>query len=216
MKSAILSIAGTILAASVMAADTTVVVIPAFQDFFAGPNQPVVVVSGSRNALGTPSGLIPSQRGVAAVNTTGNRVVRTLDPTVVNVPVFPGTVATAQDETTVSVFPQGIGFAPITNIFGQVIGAGQSTTALPPRTTGAGAATNAVPLPAAPRPTSPEFNDNGLGQPTTIQGATPTQPAGTTPVQPGSTPGIPASRSPLSTGTPTDVAPAPASPRPSR
>jgi len=215
MKSAILTIAGTILAASIIAADNTVVVIPAFENFFAGPNQPVVVVS-SRNALGAPSGLIPSQRGANATTTLGNRRVQALDPTIMNVPVFPNPVVGAQDTTTVTVFPQGIGFAPITNIFGQVIGAGESTPALPPRTTGAGTATNAMPLPAAPRPTIGGLNDNTLGQPPSIQGVPPSQPPGNTPVPPGSTPGIPPARSPLSTGTPTDASPAPAAPRPNQ
>jgi hypothetical protein len=218
MKAAILTIAGVISlqVLSSMAADT-VVIIPAFQNFFAGPNQPVVAVT-TRNTVGTQSGLIPSQGGAASVNTTPNATTarrgQALDPTIMNVPVFPEPVVVSTDAGVV-VFPQGagMGFAPITNMFGQVVGAGASVTDLPPRTTGAGVATNALPFPAAPRPEGSEFNPAGTIPPSPGQGVAPPQPPGT-PVTPPQTPGIPPARNPFNTGTPTDATPAPASPRP--
>ncbi len=208
------------------AAQNTVVVIPAFENRF-GPHQ-TVVVQPRESTTRLPSGLISSQtRGITAINSTEARRTQAIDAGAVNIPVFPGsTTFQAEDGTMVTVLPQSIGFTPITNLNGQIIGAGSSLApSLPPRTAFPDPAINAMPAPASPRTDTPALNDpfNGVPQPPStrpsfIPPGIPTT-APVTPTQPGApagapippSPGAPATRS----GGALDSVPSPASPRPS-
>jgi hypothetical protein len=201
-------------------AQNTVVVIPAFENRFAGPHQTVVTVR-SDDSRRTASALIPSRAagGSSGLVTSDGRRVQALDAATMNIPVFPGPAFGTPDAATVTVFQQGFGFTPITNVFGQVIGAAGTIPALPSRTTGTGAATNAVPAPASPPLTSPEFNEN-LGRPPVQPGAAVTQPGAPVPPplsptfgQPAGAPVPPAPRAPSASGA-SDTTPAPAAPRP--
>ena len=198
-------------------AQNTVVIIPAFENRFGGPHQTVITVRNNEGTRST-SGLIPSRRqGTAAgtVTTDGSRQVQALDARTMNIPVFPGTTSfgTTADGTTVTIVPEASGSALITNVFGQVIGVGGSSVTLPPRTTGAWPAVNAVPAPAAPAPTGGGFEES-LGRPPgsippSIVPGSGVSPEGRSgqPVPP------PPGTTPASRGV-QEATPAPASPRP--
>ena len=194
-------------------AQNTVVIIPAFENRFGGPHQTVVTVR-SDDSRRSASALIPSRGagGSSGFVTSDGRRVQALDAATMNIPVFPGSAFATPDATSVTVFQQGFGFTPITNVFGQVIGASGTIPTLPTRTTGSGPATNAVPAPASPPLASPEFNEN-LGRPPVQPGAPTPPPLSPTFGQPAGSPVPPAPRTPSSSGA-TDATPAPAAPRP--
>jgi hypothetical protein len=157
------------------------VTIPAFQNRFGSIHQPVVAVhtvnrsaAFERQTFGSGSAFTtdPAARGVVTSPTaTANRGQR-LDPTVMNVPVFPGNTAILMQQGQlgfgpfgVTTFPPNVGFGN-TGVFLQQ-GAGSGlvevdpfrTTATPGPAVNAapGPAVNAVPNPAAPVPTTPQL-----------------------------------------------------------
>jgi hypothetical protein len=178
----------------------TVVTIPAFDNRFAGIHQPVVALNTINPPPTRPFGgstwiSDPAARGVVT-SPTAAATRTTLDPTVMNVPVFPGNTAILMQQGAfnftpfgIGAFPGNVGFPGNSGFFMQQ-GTGQSLVEVDPfRTTATpGPAVNAVPNPAAPVPTTPQI------QPTTgttipVQQQNPPMPV---PVVPGTVvPGTP-------------------------
>ena len=151
------------------------VIIPAFENRFAGIHQPVVAVHTiNRSAAferqtfgGSRYTTDPAARGVVTSPTAAANRTR-LDPTVMNVPVFPGNTVLMQQQGALGFGPFGVtGFPQGTGVGGNGVfiqqGGGSSLVPVDPfRTTATpGPAVNAVPNPAAPVPTTPQI------QPTT-------------------------------------------------
>jgi hypothetical protein len=201
---------GALCAISSGALAQSTVIIPAFQNRFGGIHQPVVALNtvnrsttfqGQTFGGGSTFSTDPAARGVvtsptAAATTTGVR----LDPTVMNVPVFPGNTAILLQQGQLGFSPFGIGaFPPNVGVVGnqgffiqQGTGSGLvevdpfRTTATPGPAVNAvpGAAVNAVPNPAAPVPTTPQL------MPSTATGI-PVQPANPTILVPAPAAGTP-------------------------
>lgn len=205
------------IAAGAFAQSSSVVIIPAFQNRFAGIHQPVVALHTvnrhsafeTRSFGGSTYTADPAARGAvtspAATATRGR-----LDATTMNIPVFPGNTVFMQQPAGFGFgafpfgFPANAGFGGNTGFFIQQ-GGGSSlqqvdpfrTTATPGPAVNAvpNSPINAVPTPAAPVPTIPQL------VPSTPQ----PQPTGTTiPVQQPNpvtvTPGTPVQPQPTGTG----------------
>ncbi len=190
------------IATGAFAQNSTVVVIPAFQNRFASIHQPVVALNtiNRSSAFETPSfggtaSSDPAARGVVTSPTAGATATR-LNPITMNIPVFPGNTALLQQQGALGfngapfAFPANAGFGN-TGFFMQQ-GGGTSLQQVDPfRTTATPApAVNAVPTPAAPVPTIPQ-----------LQGPSPTT---TIPVQQQNpisvVPGTPVPTAPAATG----------------
>ena len=202
------------------AQSSSVIIIPAFQNRFASIHQPVVALNNVNSTIPTSSALETRSsagsstqvgaRGVVISPSASTRVA--LDPTTMNIPVFPGNTAILQQQAAgfsqfpFVVFPNA-GFGN-TGVFMQQ-GAGSSlqevdrnrTTATPGPAVDAvpNPAVNAVPNSAAPVATTPAVQAPAgtilpvQQQPVTVVPGTPTAvPGGTavpnsaapTPVQP--------------------------------
>jgi hypothetical protein len=156
----------------------SVVIIPAFENRFAGVHQPVVALntinrsdSFQRQTFGGSTFTTdPAARGVVSSPTAAART--RFDPTVMNVPVFPGNTAILmQQQAAFGFSPFGIGAFPNAGVGGSGSfvqqGGGSSlvevdpfrTTATPGPAVNAvpNPAVNAVPNPAAPVPTIPQL-----------------------------------------------------------
>src|SRR5439155_11420579 len=182
----------------------TVIVVPAFQNRFAGPNERVVEVTAV-SPTGSSSALIPVAGNSVGQSQTGTRQVQVLDASTMNIPAFPGPATIQNGNATVTVFPSGIGFVPATNFLGQATGFGQNLNDISiPTSAVPGPATNALPRPAAP---------NGIGQPA-VNGTISGQQALGVPVTPGAPVVATPSTVPRAPGgaTPTGAVPAPAAP----
>lgn len=191
----------------------SVVVIPAFQNRFASPHQPVVALNtvNRSSAFETRSfrdGTFPNpaDRGVVTSPTAAASRGARLDPTVMNIPVFPGNPTVFAP----GALPQGFGTFPPNAVgfsSGGVLlqqGSAGSTlqqvdpfraTATPGPAVNAlpNPAVNAVPAPAAPVPTTPQI--------------IPSQPVPGAPLPPGTT--IPVPQQTPGTAVPGSASPAP-------
>src|SRR6185436_8935717 len=160
------------ITSGVFAQSSSVVIIPAFQNRFAGIHQPVVALNTinrssafeTRTFGGSSQTLDPAARGVVSSPTAAASRGR-LDATTMNIPVFPGNTVFFQQQfgfgAVPFAFPANAGFGN-TGFFIQQGGGSNLQEVDPFRTTAApGPALNAVPDPAAPVPTIPQL------QPTT-------------------------------------------------
>ena len=157
-------------------AQQTVVIIPAFDNRFASIHQPVVALntvnrndSSQRRSFREGTSPNPADRGVVTSPTAAAPRRGQLDPTVMNIPVFPGTPLVP------GAMPQGFGTFPPNTIGvggtgGVLLQQGSDGSTLqqvdPFRTTATpgpavnavpNPAVNAVPTPAAPVPTTPQL-----------------------------------------------------------
>ena len=155
------------IASGAFAQSSTVVIIPAFQNRFAGIHEPVVALNTinrsssfeTRSFGGSGSTTDPAARGVVTSPTAG--AIR-LDATTMNIPVF-GNTALLQQQGAFGFGAAPFGF-PANSGFGNSgffiqQGGGSSLQQVDPfRTTATPSpAVNAVPNPAAPVPTIPQL-----------------------------------------------------------
>jgi hypothetical protein len=144
------------------------VIIPAFQNRFASIHEPVVALNTinrsaafESSAGGSTFSTDPAARGVVT-SPTAAAIRPRLDPTVMNVPVFPGNTVLMQQQGALGFGALGANGIPLNAGFGNTgvfvqQGSGSSLVPVDPfRTTATpGPAVNAVPNPAAPVPTIP-------------------------------------------------------------
>lgn len=161
------------IASGVFAQNSSVVIIPAFQNRFAGIHQPIVALNtiNTRSAFETRSFggstyiADPAARGVVTSPTAAATTRGRLDATTMNIPVFPGNTALMLQQQAVgfggmpfATFPANAGFGGNTGFFIQQGGGSSLQQVDPFRTTATpGPAVNAVPNPAAPVPTIPQL-----------------------------------------------------------
>jgi hypothetical protein len=204
-----------ITSAGAFAQSSSVIVIPAFENRFAGIHSPVVALHTinrggafqSQTFGGSTFTTDPAARGVVSSPTAAATRGR-LDPTVQNIPVFPGNTVLMQQGgfgfgfgQSPFMFPPNAGFGNTGTFIQQ--GGGSSLQEVDPfRTTATpGPAVNAVPNPAAPVPTIPQLQPTTgttipvqQQNPITIVPGTPiqTQPTGSGQGQQQGTPNSPA------------------------
>ena len=151
-----------------LAQSSSVVIIPAFQNRFASIHSPVVALNTvNRGASfqtfgGSTYTADPAARGVVT-SPTATATRGRLDPTVMNVPVFPGNTVLMQQggfglgQAPFGMFPPNAGVGNA-GVFIQQGGGASLQEVDPFRTTATpGPAVNAVPNPAAPVPTIPQL-----------------------------------------------------------
>ena len=155
-------------------AQQSVVIIPAFENRFASIHEPVIALNTVNRSAGfetsafggatTTTSTDPAASGVVT-SPTASAFRQPLNPTTMNIPVFPGnTVLLQQQQGALGFGPFGVNGLPLNAGFGNTgvfveQGGGSSLVPVDPfRTTATpGPAVNAVPNPAAPVPTIPQL-----------------------------------------------------------
>jgi len=158
-------------------AQQSVVIIPAFQNRFASIHEPVVALNTvnssagfeSQSFGGSASTTSSGANGIIVTSPTAGAFRQPLNPTTMNIPVFPGNTVLLQQQGVLGFNGFGIGGVPAgfggfgglgnSGVFVEQGGGSQLVPVDPFRTTATpGPAVNAVPNPAAPAATAPQLH----------------------------------------------------------